>query len=257
MSRPTDCFTDAVQDYVKYRPSYPREVLQFLIKECGLQKNHVVADIGSGTGLFSKLLLDDDNTVYGVEPNQAMREAAEDYLKNYPHFHNINGTAEATSLPGQGMDFVTAGTAFHWFDIQKTKIEFRRILKHSGWVILVWNVRDKEHSALLHDYEELLLTYGKNYKDSRAQEFDQTAVAEFFSPNEMKIAAFNNQQQFDWEGFKGRLLSTSYSLRPGAAQYEEMLCALKSIFDRHQKDGSVEFLYSTKLYYGRIHEHIE
>ncbi len=253
MNKPTERFTDTVQDYIKYRPSYPKEVLQLLIEECGLNENTVIADVGSGTGLLSKLFLDHGCVVYGVEPNQAMREAAEVYLKEYANFHSVSGTAEATSLEEKSVNIITAGTAFHWFDIDKTKEEFKRILKLGGWVLLAWNVRNLEESALLRDYEDLLLTYGSDYKESKASAFNKTAVKEFFSPNEMNVCSFKNTQHFDWMGLKGRLLSTSYSLRPGNARYEEMLEQLKEIFERYQKNGIVEFLYDTKLYYGRIH----
>jgi ubiquinone/menaquinone biosynthesis C-methylase UbiE len=245
-------FTQAVQYYIKYRPSYPKAVLETLIEDCGLTKNSIIADIGSGTGLLSKLFLDYDNTVYGVEPNQAMREAGEEYLKQYANFISVDGTAESTNLKDKSIDIITVGTAFHWFDPGKTKIEFERILKNLGWVLLVWNVRDIEHSALIGDYEKLILKYGKDYRESSASKFDQTALATFFSPNEIKTQSFTNSQKFDWEGLKGRLLSTSYSLRPDDKQYDNMLAELKDIFDRYQKNGKIEFLYSTKLHYGRI-----
>jgi ubiquinone/menaquinone biosynthesis C-methylase UbiE len=258
MNEPTERFTQTVQDYVKYRPSYPREVVQLLIDECHLTRDKIIADIGSGTGLLSKLLLENSNLVYGVEPNQAMREAGEEYLKTYPNFHSIKGTAEATTLEKQSIDIITVGTAFHWFDNDKTKVEFRRILKADGWVLLVWNVRSAEHSELIRDYENLLLKYSSEYKESSALKlFDKSAGKEFFSPNEMRTQSFKNAQYFDWNGFKGRLLSTSYSLRPGDSKYEEMLSELKKIFKRYQRKGVVEFLYNTKIYYGRIHEKSE
>ncbi len=252
MNKPTERFTETVENYVKYRPSYPHEVLQLMIDECGLTKEKIIADVGSGTGLLSKLFLDYGNKVYCVEPNQPMRAAAEIYLAKYPHFYSVNGTAEATSLESNSIDMITVGTAFHWFDIEKTKKEFKRILKKDGWVWLVWNVRDIEHSPLLREYENLILKYGTDYKESNARKFDKVAVKEFFSPNEMKTAEFNNVQQFDWAGFKGRLLSTSYSLRPGDEKYEEMIKELKRMFDQHQKNGKIEFLYKTKLNFGRL-----
>jgi len=254
MSKPTERFTTTVQDYLKYRPSYPHEVLQVLIEECGLSTQSTVADVGSGTGLFSKLLLDFGSTVYAVEPNQAMREAAEDFLKNYKNFYSIDGTAEATTLPSQSIDLVTVGTAFHWFDPVKTKIEFKRILTSPGWVMLMWNVRNQEQSMLIRDYEELILKYGTDYRESNARKFDKTAVADFFSPNQMKVRSFKNIQIFDWQGLQGRLLSASYSLRPGDVNYDTMMQELKKIFNKYQHDGCVEFLYETKLYYGRLYK---
>ena len=252
MTKPTERFTETVQDYMKYRPSYPKAVLDTLIDECGLSKDKVIADIGSGTGLLAQLFLDNGNTVYGVEPNQAMREAGEAYLKRYPYFHSMVGSAEATGLSNKSIDFITVGTAFHWFDPEKTKREFQRIAKSNAWVLLVWNVRSTEKSALVSDYEDLIRQYGKDYSTSSAKKMDKVAMDRFFEPQSMRTASFENTQQFDWQGFKGRLLSTSYSLRAGDLGYEAMLAGLKTIFERYQKGGMVTFLYDTKLYYSPI-----
>lgn len=243
-------FTQTVQDYIKYRPSYPRDVLQVLIDECGLTKDKVIADIGCGTGLLAKLFVENGNPLYGVEPNDAMRLASDDFLKAYPDFHSVKGTAEDTTLDSHSVDFVIAGTAFHWFDADKAKHEFKRILRSPGWVMLVWNVRNLELSPLMREYEELIIDCGTDYAESNARKFEKTVEASFFSPNEMKMKSFRNSQQFDWEGLQGRLLSTSYSLRPGDDRYDEMMRVLRVIFDRYQENGMVTFLYDTKIYYG-------
>jgi len=252
MANNANRFTETVENYVKYRPSYPSEIYLFLVQHCGLTQEKVIADVGSGTGFLSQLFLEQGHTVYGVEPNQAMRVAGENYLARYPDFHSINGFAEATTLEGASVDWVVVGTAFHWFDARKAKMEFKRILRSPGFVLLIWNVRDKEKSAFLRDYEMLISTYSKDYKHSPAQSFDETATAEFFKPYPMETAAYRNQQQFDWEGLKGRLLSTSYSLRETDSEYSQMLHHLRKIFEQHQRNGLVEFLYSCRLYYGRI-----
>lgn len=244
-------FTQTVQDYVKYRPSYPKEVIDILVHDCGLKKNHVIADIGSGTGFLAKLFLDFGNKVYGIEPNDAMRGAASDYLKSYSKFEHITGTAEQCGLNDESVDFVVAGTAFHWFDPVKSKLEFQRILKKPGFVLLIWNVRNI-HSDLVRAYENLIIEYGKDYRDSAAQQFDKTAVKDFFKPFEMHTNLLKNSQTFDWIGFQGRLLSTSYSLRPEDTGFEEMMHELKKIFDRYQVNNQIEFMYDTKLYYGRL-----
>jgi ubiquinone/menaquinone biosynthesis C-methylase UbiE len=252
MKNPTERFSDVVENYVKYRPFYPPEMLQALVNACDLTKDTIIADVGSGTGLLSQLFLEQGNVVYGVEPNEAMRIAAEHDLKGFTNFHSVNGTAEATSLASHSVNLVTAGTAFHWFDADKTKQEFQRILKPDGWALLVWNVRNTEESALMREYENLCITFSEEYKNSRAEQFDKTALKSFFAPNPMHLKSYRNTQQFDWQGLKGRLLSVSYILKPDHIRYEEMLAALKNIFDRHQKNGHVEFLYATKMYYGQL-----
>lgn len=252
MANNANRFTETVENYVKYRPAYPSEIYAFLVQHCGLTQEKMIADVGSATGFLSQLFLEQGHTVYGVEPNQAMRVAGENYLARHPRFHSINGFAEATTLEDASVDWVVAGTAFHWFDAVKAKMEFKRILRSPGFALLIWNVRDEEHSAFLRDYETLISTYCKDYQHSPAQSFHEVATVEFFKPYHMKTAAFRNQQQFDWEGLKGRLLSTSYSLREADSEYSHMLHDLRKIFERHQRNGLVEFLYSCRLYYGQI-----
>lgn len=252
MRSPTERFSATVEQYVKYRPSYPKDLIQLLEKNCGLTPEKVIADVGSGTGFLTKLFLDYGNVVYGIEPNNAMRDAAENYLADYKNFISLNGTAENTTLAADRIDFVTVGTAFHWFDAGKTKLEFQRILKSPGWVILIWNVRNIKESALLRDYEKLIQRFGKDYKDQPGEKFEKTIVADFFTPFAMYTHTMSNKQVFDWEGLQGRLLSTSYSLRPGETGFDEMMQALQQIFERHQQNQRVEFIYDTKIYFGRL-----
>lgn len=252
MDQPTERFTRIVAEYIKYRPSYPEALLEFLIKTCHLTQQSLIADIGSGTGLLSRLFLSHNMHVWGVEPNDAMRQAGETLLKDFSHFKSIKGEAEATSLPANYFDLVTAGTAFHWFDAEKSKVEFTRILRKPGWAALIWNVRDVAHSELMRDYEALINQYNKDFKTTNASKFDETVSPSFFSPYPMLTASFPNQQLFNWEGFMGRLLSSSYSLSPNDVQYEEMIVALKKIFTKHARVGRVRFLYETRVYCGRL-----
>lgn len=245
-------FDNTVENYLKYRPTYPEAIYPFLVMECGLMSQHIIADIGSGTGFLAKIFLEHGHTVYGVEPNAGMRDAGEHYLSAYSNFHSIDGLAEATTLADESVNWITAGTAFHWFDAAKTREEFKRIITPGGFAVLAWNVRAIQQSALLRDYEQLLLQYCPNYAHSPAQEFDQTAVADFFAPYPMAVASFANSQDFDWEGLRGRLLSTSYSLRESDANYQDMMATLRIIFERYQCSGQVKFLYETRLYYGRM-----
>lgn len=251
MSNPTERFTKTVQNYINYRPSYPQEVIQLLINECGLKPEHIIADIGSGTGILTRLLLDCGNEVFAVEPNTAMRQAAEEDLKDRSNFHSCVGKAEQTNLPDHSVDFITAGTAFHWFDADKTKQEWQRIIRSPGWVVLIWNVRDLR-AQVMQDYEALLIKYGTDYQASRAEAFDKTAVQSFFSPYKMHTASFQYVQQFDWAGFQGRLLSASYSLQLGDKRFDEMIGHLEQIFKKHESNGVIEFVYQTKLYYGQM-----
>ncbi len=248
----TQRFSSRVENYVKYRPSYPQEIVIALQEACGLTPASIIADVGSGTGIFAELLLRNGNTVYGIEPNQAMRAAGEQLLQSYSHFHSVNGTAEATTLPDQSVDFITAGQAFHWFDLDKARQEFARILKPGGWVALVWNERRSDATPFLRDYERLLHTYGTDYEASKHTNFDAEIIRAFFSPNPMAMQTFENQQRFDYNGLRGRLLSSSYSPEPDDPRHAPMLAELQRIFEQHAVDGMVVFEYDTVLYYGQL-----
>lgn len=247
----THRFSSRVENYVRYRPGYPSEVLQLLREHCGLVPEHVVADIACGTGLFTRMLLENGNRVFGVEPNADMRKAGEEYLAAYPHFTSIDGTAEATTLPGHCVDMVTAAQAAHWFDREKARKEFVRTLKPGGWVVLLWNERRLDSTPFLRDYENLVLTYGTDYQDIR-HEHTTSNMGAFFAPSDFEVSVFELRQELDYMALKGRLLSSSYAPQPGDPKHEPMLNELRQIFERDQQDGHIYFDYDTRVFYGRI-----
>jgi SAM-dependent methyltransferase len=247
----TSRFSDRVENYLLYRPGYPPEALRTLKAECGLTPIHIVADTASGTGIWTRTLLDNGNPVFGVEPNAEMREAGERLLAGFPKFTSVAGTAEATTLADQSVDFVTAAQAAHWFDRERSKREFARILKPGGWLALLWNERLTNTTPFLRDYEQLLLTYGTDYQDIR-HEHTTSTVNEFFDPAPFQERTFDMRQEFDYAGVEGRLLSSSYAPGPDHPQNEPMLRELRRIFDAHSVSGRASFEYKTRLYFGRL-----
>jgi SAM-dependent methyltransferase len=243
-------FSSRVQDYIRYRPGYPPEVLELVKNHCGLAQHSIIADIASGTGIFTRIVLENGNRVFAVEPNAEMRRAAEITLKGFDNFISIAGTAEATTLGNNSVDFVTAAQAAHWFDLQKARREFVRILKPSGWTVLIWNERT-DSTAFLKDYESLLLTYGTDYYEVR-QARTTNEIGAFFAPCQFEQASFKNDQKFDYPALQGRLLSSSYSPQTGHPNHDPMLRDLRRIFDVHEEDGAVQFDYITRVYYGRL-----
>jgi SAM-dependent methyltransferase len=233
---PKGRFSNRVENYVRYRPGYPSEIVTLLQKECGLIKDSIVADIGSGTGKLSELLLNAGCQVFGIEPNKEMREAGE--RMNHPNFTSIDASAEETMLPGHSVDFITP--------------EFQRILKPGGWLVIIWNDRRDDITPFLVAYELLLEKFGTDYAQAHHRRADKPEVIRAFFGKEPHFKNFHNLQQFDFEGLKGRLLSSSYAPVAGHPNYEPMLAEVKRIFDAQQKNGTVAFEYDTHVYYGRL-----
>ena len=249
----TTRFSDRVENYVRYRPGYPPEVLDLLRAECGLRPSHTVADIASGTGAFTRLLLENGNSVFAVEPNAAMREMGIAQLESFGSNRPVSvaGTAEETTLRSASIDFVTAAQAAHWFDLPRARAEFVRILRPGGWCVLIWNERDTTRTSFLRDYEQLLLTYGTDYKEVR-HERTTAMIHEFFAPAASEERVFSLRQQFDYEGLAGRLWSSSYTPLEGHPSYAPMMQELLRIFRAHAKNDMLEFEYKTRVFYGRL-----
>jgi SAM-dependent methyltransferase len=248
---PTQRFSSRVDNYVRYRPGYPPEVVELLKSECGLAAHSVIADIASGTGIFTRLLLESGSRVWGVEPNPEMRRAGEEFLAGYPRFTSVAGSAEATTLSEHSVDIVTAAQAAHWFDTAKTRREFLRILKPGGWCVLLWNERRTDTTPFLRAYEELLWTYGTDYQDVR-HERTTASIDLFYAPSPFQERVFENKQELDYAALEGRLLSSSYTPQRDDPNYGAMLRELRRIFDKDQRDGSVTVEYNTRVYFGRL-----
>jgi len=248
---PTARFSDRAENYVRYRPGYPPEVLDLLRAECGLRPSHIVADIASGTGVFTRLLLQNGNSVFAVEPNTEMREMGIHQLESYSRLVSVAGTAEETTLRSASVDFVTAAQAAHWFDLPRARAEFARILRPDGWCVLIWNERRTATTPFLRDYEQLLLTYGTDYKEVR-HERTTAMIHQFFTPALYHERVFSLRQQFDYEGTAGRLLSSSYAPLEGHPSHAPMMQELQRIFRAHATDNVVEFEYNTRVYYGKL-----
>jgi len=241
---PTTRFANRVDNYAKYRPSYPEEIIGFLEQFIGLQKEWAIADIGSGTGIFSELLLRNGYKVVGVEPNKEMREEAEKTLTGYKQFTSINGKAEDTLLTANSIDLITIAQAFHWMARDLSKKEFRRILKPKGFIAMIWNIR-LTPTPFLKAFEELKIKYGTDYKASRM--VNEKEIATFFHPKPLTQKNFNHAQILDYESLKGQLLSSSYIPLEGEMQ-EHMMLELDDMYHKYNENGFVKIEYDAKVY---------
>jgi SAM-dependent methyltransferase len=247
--RPTERFSSRVENYTRYRPGYPQAAIELLQARCGLSPAAVVADIGSGTGILTAQLLASGARVIAVEPNDAMRAAAEARLCGEERFVSVAGTAEATTLASGSIDLWVAGQAFHWFDVPQARREALRVLRGGGFGALLWNERPQEREAFLADYEALLERYASEYATITASRADEASMRAFLG-GAMELATFPNEQRLDLEGLKGRLMSSSYAPEPGNPAHEPLIAGLEAVFRRHQHDGEIVFPYRTLVYFG-------
>jgi ubiquinone/menaquinone biosynthesis C-methylase UbiE len=245
-------FSNRVADYVRYRPGYTTAVRDLLRAECNLRSGHVIADIGSGTGFLCELFLKNGNRVFGVEPNEAMRQAGEEYLAEYGNFTSINGSAEATTLEDACADFVTSGQAFHWFEQSAARPEFARVLKPEGWVVVVWNERLTDTAPFLREYEALIQKFNTDYTKVNENYPREEQMKSFFGANEYRSYEVPNFQEFDLDGVAGRVRSSSYMPAPGHANFAPMMAELQKMFDAHNEAGRVRLEYTTRIYFGHL-----
>lgn len=249
--RPTERFGDRVADYARARPGYPAALSAWLIDSSGLKPGATVADLGSGTGLFTRVLLEAGLRVHGVEPNAAMRAEAERALAAYPGFVSETGSAEATGLATGSIDLITAAQAFHWFDPAAARSEARRVLRPSGQAALIWNLRRLDTAFSL-AYEALLMAHCPAYAAGQPHQAAAEDIAAFFEDAAARQSAvFEHEQHFDFETLRARLLSSSYTPKAGDPARQPLLAALRDLFERHQQHGAVAFGYDANVHLGR------
>jgi ubiquinone/menaquinone biosynthesis C-methylase UbiE len=249
--KPTERFSDRVSNYIKYRPSYPSELIDTLTSECHLSSRSIIADIGSGTGKFSKLLLDRNYRVNSVEPNKEMREAAEYQFSKLSNFVSVEGESEKTNLENSSVDLITAAQAFHWFKREEARKEFERILKATGYVALIWNQR-KLDLPFQKEYEQMLREFATDYKAVNHMNLTIDDFADFYYPNEVSTYKFANTQHLDLVGFLGRMQSSSYTPKADTKEYDILIKVAENLFSKFENEGSISFDYEAFLYLGKF-----
>ena len=248
----TERFSNRVADYVRYRPTYPTAMVDWLRKAHGVTPDWRVADIGAGTGISSKMFLDASHSVIAVEPNAAMRSAAVEWLGSNQKFRAVDGRADATTLDDGSVDLISVAQAFHWFDPDNTRREFHRILRSGGLAAIYWNSRRLIGTPFLEGYEALLQAYGTDYTSVAERYADEPRMREWFDKGWRGTASFDHRQLLDFDALRGRLMSSSYAPQAGHAKHEPMIEALHELFDACAVEGRVSFDYDTRVYVGEV-----
>lgn len=236
----TEKFTGRVASYVAYRERYdPHAILPVLREWCGLEPHWLIADIGAGTGMLSDVFLDNGNPVLAVEPNEEMRAAcAEEHPAN-PSLTIIDGTAESTTLPDASVDAIAVGRALHWFNLDATLPEFRRILKPHGWVIVIAFGRAKDGREENIAFEDFLRPYTRDGEGTRVTYAVYQRLKDLFPNGDFYHREIPGEMSLDWDGLRGLTLSLSHAPLPDSPQFPPFEAALTNYFDKYQKDGKV------------------
>ncbi len=244
-------FNKRSDKYEKYRPRYPDELLELLKKETGLNTSSAVADVGSGTGILSELIIRAGCKLFCVEPNEEMRRVAFQKFEGFENCEIIDGTAERTTLPDASVDIIVVGQAFHWFDPLESRREFGRILKQGGYVALVWNTRIEVTEGMNFEYERMVKKYSPGYRESGSRTLERGSIDRFFNGN-YRLFKLTNGQTLDLEGLMGRYLSSSYAIDEKNANFNYLKSDLSRAFSKFEKDGHVTLKYETEVFLGGI-----
>lgn len=240
-------FTGKAEVYNKFRSSYPRELIDYLYTKVGFKSSSVIADIGSGTGILSRLLLERNSKVFAIEPNDDMRKIAEKSL-DFKNYYSIKASAENTGIKEKSIDFITAAQAFHWFNISGFKVEAQRILKENGKIVLIWNTRDYEAEVIRKDYEirkkTAIDTKGLRQTDIPSNLFN------YYKEETCVYKTFQNDLILSKEAYIGMNLSRSYSPSEEKHQknFHALVEGLSEIFDGFSDGGLMVFPQFTRLY---------
>lgn len=244
-------FTGKADDYSRYRPGYPLKLIGVLENEINFDSTKDVADIASGTGMLTKLFLQNENLVFGVEPNDDMRQTAEKGLSKFYNFISVKGTAEKTNLADGSVDIITVAQAYHWFESEKTKAEFKRIIRKNGYAVLIWNILRKNYNGFHKAYVKFLEKLSPENYLRHIEGSSEENIKSFFDGFKFSSKSIDNQQILDWKGLRGNLFSISFFPKEEGRQ-KKAIDDLKKIFDDYNINEKVILEYSTKIYYGKI-----
>lgn len=250
--KPTERFSGRVEAYRRYRSPYPREIIPLLQERCGLTRHSTVADIGAGTGMLAEVFLENGNRVFAVEPNADMRVACEELVASYPQLTCIDGTAEETGLPTHSVDFVTVGRALHWFDQEKCRPEFARILREGGWVVLAGQGPHEQTEPVIRDFRTILKEHSIDFERLKHRYDIEAAVRRLFAGGDFQQAEFAATEEMTYEDLEGFMLSLSVTPQPDHPGFPAMQRALREYFTRHQSGGKLRMPMTSRIHFGHL-----
>ena len=217
-------YFNKAEDYAKFRPEYHQDAVKILIEKTNLDTSWCAADIGSGTGNLFKNYISFVKTVYAVEPNKDMRKHAESVFNSHSAFVSIDGTSGNTRIPSKSIDLLTMGQALHWFNVDESRKEFKRIMKPNCWIAIIWNEFTKSSNI---------------------------NCSEFFPESEFQLYSFSHFIIENWEQYIGGIRSDSSSPTQDDASYLSFEEKHMQIFKSKAVDDLLKVEYTTNLILGR------
>jgi SAM-dependent methyltransferase len=250
MKNNVSSFTGRVEEYAKYRPGYPEQIISLLENKIEFDQAKDIADVGCGTGRLSRLFLTNGNLVFGVEPNEEMRLMSEKLLSKFINFISVDGTAEETKLATSSVDIISVGQAFHWFDLKKAKKEFKRVLRKDGHVVIVWNERTNS-SQVMKAVNKILKSLNQEREEAEKNLVDKNLLNTFYGVEKVGSSTIPNYQMLDLSGLKGRIQSISYVPESGS-ENKRIMNEIKDVFEKYNNGGLVKIEYTTRVFYGML-----
>jgi len=247
-------FCGRAHEYAAFRPHYPTGLIDALVQRFGRDEKLPVADIGMGTGIFARVLLARGFAVYGVEPNAEMRALAQETLAHFPAFRAVAGSAERTTLPDASVHFITAAHSFHWFAIEPTRVEFRRISRPPHTVAILWNERLTATHPFAASYDALLWKYGVGYAETLGKQQAQESRLPYFYAAPYEHLTAEHTQILSWDALQGLALSYSFLPRPPHSHFVPFFEELRNLFDKYAENNVVTLIYRAHLFIGNLGE---
>ncbi len=251
MEKEKDLFSGKTEAYAKHRPTYPKEVLEVLSDKYQFNSKMFVADIGSGTGILSRMFLENGNTVTCVDPSDEMLDKAREELKEFPNVQFVRGHAESTGLKDGSVNLIAAGQSFHWFKPDKAKVEFKRILRGPNVVAMIWNDREESINSFNAEYERICRKYSPKYHSTGSMSVSEEAISDFFGWSH-DYYEFKNNQELDLDGIIGRYSSASYSIPKSDENYRSLVTEFTEAFSAFSSNNKVTLKYNTRMFVGHL-----
>lgn len=241
-------FIGKLENYNRFRPNYPKGLIDHLEKKGILKKQSIIAEMGCGTGKLTSLLLDNGNTVYGVEPNPEMYKHLINTYSSFDKFLALNASAECSKIKSNTCDLVVCAQSFHLFNSIKAKNEFERILKSNGSILLIWYF-ESTNCSILNDIRNMFYFYRNKLNQQTRTKISLDNLQKIFSSHSINHEVYGKiHQNLSKRDFVNSMLSSSYAPIPQNELYNSYIECANKIFDRYNQKGLINYFFEINIF---------